>query len=506
MSSFFKEFMRDVPRGDSTRPLREQKVPQARWMKLDDIAASSMLSYDPRTPGKKVLIGALGDQLIGIEDDRHILTVAGSRSGKSVGLISNLFFYPGSILATDPKGELASITATKRMALGQKVYVVDPFGVASKDTLPFRASFNPMSVLSIGSPTFLEDAALIAESIVVQSADQKDPHWDESAKNFIEGVIIHVATARRQAGQRHLILVRELIKRALWKEESDEEDEKSGPSMPLLYEEMMANAYELMDEPKAEDIGSALMASALDFYGKRGNELSSVHSTVNRHTKFLDYSAFRQVLKEHDFDLAELKQNPKGVSIYLCFPATRIEIARRWMRIFVNQLLDAMEREKTVPPAPVLACLDEFPVLGYMKQLETASGLIASFGVKLWVILQDWSQGKALYGERWETFAGNAGIMQFFGNNDLATTEYISKLLGKTQVEVARMGEVAQDQQHNGLSGRSEAIELFDLMTPDEIRRHFSRSDRFIRQIILWAGHHPMMLQRVIWYELVNSA
>lgn len=346
MSSFFKEFMRDVPRGDSTRPLREQKVPQARWMKLDDIAASSMLSYDPRTPGKKVLIGALGDQLIGIEDDRHILTVAGSRSGKSVGLISNLFFYPGSILATDPKGELASITATKRMALGQKVYVVDPFGVASKDTLPFRASFNPMSVLSIGSPTFLEDAALIAESIVVQSADQKDPHWDESAKNFIEGVIIHVATARRQAGQRHLILVRELIKRALWKEESDEEDEKSGPSMPLLYEEMMANAYELMDEPKAEDIGSALMASALDFYGKRGNELSSVHSTVNRHTKFLDYSAFRQVLKEHDFDLAELKQNPKGVSIYLCFPATRIEIARRWMRIFVNQLLDAMEREK----------------------------------------------------------------------------------------------------------------------------------------------------------------
>lgn len=136
MSSFFKEFMRDVPRGDSTRPLREQKVPQARWMKLDDIAASSMLSYDPRTPGKKVLIGALGDQLIGIEDDRHILTVAGSRSGKSVGLISNLFFYPGSILATDPKGELASITATKRMALGQKVYVVDPFGVASKDTLP----------------------------------------------------------------------------------------------------------------------------------------------------------------------------------------------------------------------------------------------------------------------------------------------------------------------------------------------------------------------------------
>ncbi len=497
MSELFKEFMRDVPRGDSTRPLREQKVPQARWMKLEDIAASRTLSYDPRQPGKKVLIGALGKQLIGIEDDRHILTVAGSRSGKSVGLISNLLFYSGSILATDPKGELADITATRRAGLGQKIYVVDPFGVSSKAAAKYRASYNPMSLLKTGSETFLEDAALIAESIVVQSADQKDPHWDESAKNFIEGVIIHVVTYSRYDKERHLIMVRELIKRALWVEPGDDEEK----AKPLLYEEMMDNGYRLQDRAETEDIGSAVMAAALDFYGKKGAELSGVHSTVNRHTKFLDYSAFRKVLKEHDFDLSELKSKPSGVSIYLCFPATRIEIARRWMRIFINQLLDTMEREKTIPPAPVLACLDEFPVLGYMKQLETASGLIASFGVKLWVILQDWSQGKALYGERWETFAGNAGIMQFFGNNDMATTEYISKLLGKTQVEVARTGEVAQDQQQKGLSGRSEAIELYDLMTPDEIRRHFSRSDPFTRQIILWAGRHPMMLQRVIWHQ-----
>lgn len=503
MSEFFREFMRNVPRGDSTRPLREQKVPQARWMKLEDIAASRILSYDPRNPGKKVLIGALGEKLIGIEDDRHILTVAGSRSGKSVGLISNLLFYPGSILATDPKGELAGITAEKRAALGQKVYVVDPFSTCSQSLSRFRASFNPMNILTIGSETFLEDAALLAESMVVQSADQKDPHWDESAKNFIEGVITHVATAPQHASKRHLITVRELLKRALWIPEAEEEDgeDQPRPTKPLLFEEMMDNAYRLQEQPETEDIGSAVMAAALDFYGKKGNEISGVHSTVNRHTKFLDYSAFRQVLKEHDFDLAALKRHPVGVSIYLCFPATRIEISRRWMRIFVNQLLDAMEREKTVPPAPVLACLDEFPVLGYMKQLETASGLIASFGVKLWVILQDWGQGKALYGERWETFAGNAGVMQFFGNNDLATTEYISKLLGKTQVEVARMGEVAQDQQNKGLSGRSEAIELHDLMTPDEIRRHFARSDPLKRQLILWAGRHPMMLQRVIWHQ-----
>lgn len=505
MEAFFKDFLRDVPRGDSTRFLRQQRVPQARWMKLEDVQASEALSYDPESPGTKVLIGALGPHLIGIEDDRHILTVAGSRSGKSVGLVSNLLFYRGSILATDPKGELAELTAPRRAAMGQKIYVLDPFRYASDSVEQYRASYNPMHVLAIDSPTFLEDAALIAESIVVQAADQKEPHWDESAKNFIEGVIVHVATAAHYDGRRHMVTVRELLKKALWVPSADGADatgkKKRASSKPLLYDEMMRNAHRLEADAATADIGSSLMAAALDFYGKGETEVAGVHSTVNRHTKFLDYSAFRKVLQENDFDLEELKRNPAGVSIYLCFPATRVEMSRRWMRIFVNQLLDAMERERIKPQVPVLACLDEFPALGYMKQLETASGLIASFGVKLWVILQDWSQGKALYGDRWETFAGNAGVMQFFGNNDVTTTEYISRKLGKTQVEVARVGEVAQDQRDKGLSGRSEVIELHDLLTPDEVTRMFARGDRLMRQLILWAGHHPMMLQRVVHYD-----
>lgn len=504
METFFKDFMKDVPRGDSTRYLRAQKVPQARWMRLTDMVASLDLAYDPRKPGAKILIGALGSTLLGVADDRHLLTVAGSRSGKSVGLISNLMLYKGSILATDPKGELASLTAKRREGMGQRIRVLDPFGISGPSTEKWRASYNPLDVLKMGSPTFLEDAALIAESIVVQAPDQKDPHWDDSAKNFIEGVIVHVATSPKHAATRHLIRVRELLKKALWiPPENDEETAKPGKrkAKPVLFLEMIHNAERLEADPDTADIGSAVMAAALDFYGKSETEISGVHSTVNRHTKFLDYSAFRKVLQHSDFDLRALKADPAGMSVYLCFPATRVELSKRWMRLFVNQMLDAMEREKTKPAVPVLACLDEFPVLGYMKQLETAAGQIASFDVKLWVVLQDWNQGKALYGERWETFAGNAGLMQFFGNNDQTTTEYISKRLGKTQVEVARMGEVAQDQQSKGLSGRSETIELYDLLTPDEITRQFARDDRLKRQLVMLAGRHPMMIQRVVYHD-----
>lgn len=494
MSDFLDDFMRDIPRGVASRFLYQQYVPQGRWQKPEDILSSAALAFDPDSPGKKILVGVLGTKLIGIEDNRHVLTVAGSRAGKSVTLTTNLLFYEGSVLALDPKAELAAITAQRRAALGQKVYVLDPFHYAPERLAALRASYNPLSVLKPGSPTLIEDANLIADAIVVQGAGSKDPHWDESAKTFIEGVILHVATDPGFKKTRNLLTVRDLINAAMKPDPADED-------MCALERAMLVNAVRQQKRSATKDIGAAIEGATRDFYERSERERSSVLSTVRRHTKFLDYRALRGVLAGDDFDLRDLKRDPQGVTIYLCFPATRIEMASRWLRIFINQLLDAMEREKTKPAAPVLVCLDEFPVLGYMRQLENAAGQIASYDVKLWVLIQDWGQGSALYGERWETFAGNAGVLQFFGNNDVATTDYISRRLGKTRVEVTRSGEVAPEQSALGLSGKTASVELHDLLAPEEISRQFARSDRLKRQLIVWAGYHPMIVQRVEYFD-----
>ncbi|MGQ4878898.1 type IV secretory system conjugative DNA transfer family protein [Billgrantia sp. LNSP4103-1] len=501
MSRFPDDFMNDIPRGVASRYLRQQSVPQARWQLPDDILASPALQYNPANPGGKILIGALGDRLIGVEDNRHVLTVAGSRAGKSVTLIGNLLFYPGSVLALDPKGELATITAERRAALGQKVCILDPFASAPDRLSHMRASYNPLSVLTLSSRTIIEDANLIADAMVVQGAQGKDPHWDESAKNFIEGVILHVVTCPAYSKARTLLTVRELIKSAMKPDDGAEADEGDEEPLCALEREMLENAMRLKGRRSSADVGGAIEGAARDFYEKSDRERDSVLSTVRRHTKFLDYTSFRKVLGRSSFSLEELKTNPRGLSVYLCFPATRIDIAGRWLRIFINQLLQAMEQQPAAPAAPVLVCLDEFPVLGHMKQMENAAGQIASFGVKLWVVLQDWGQGKALYGERWESFAANAGILQFFGNNDVTTTEYLSKRLGKTRVEVARSGEVAPEQAALGLSGKTSASELHDLLSPEEISRQFARSDRYKRQLVLWAGYHPMILQRVEYFD-----
>ncbi|WP_323130962.1 type IV secretory system conjugative DNA transfer family protein [Sinorhizobium medicae] len=494
MNDFSTEFFRDVARGVSTRRLGQQAVPQARWQTPDAIVASRELAYDATNPGSKIMVGSMGSRLIGIADNRHILTVAGSRSGKSVTLIGNLLHYRGSVLALDPKGELASVTAARRAALGQKVHILDPFGIAPEHLAGFRKGFNPLSILTLDSDTIIEDAGLIADALVITGG--KDPHWDESAMNFIEGIILHVATDPTYEGQRTLIAVQAIIRDALIPANSEDPDSAFRHELAML-----RNAARLERKEATADIANAIEGAARDFYEKPANERASVLSSVRRHTKFLNYPGMRRVLSRHDFDLRDLKRVSEGLTVYLCLPANRMGRCSRWLRVFINLLLEAMEREETEPAVPVLVCLDEFPVLGHMRQLEDAAGQIASFGVKLWVFLQDWGQGVALYKERWETFAGNAGILQFFGNNDLKTMEYVSKRLGKTAVAVTREGEVSAEQRSAGLSGKTESVELYDLLTPDEVSRQFSRDDRLKRQLVIWAGYHPMILQRVEYFD-----
>ena len=495
-AEFIRDFTKDIPRGFAPRDFSRPSAPQAAWQSPQTVMTLKRLAYDPANPGAKILVGAMDSKLIGIEDNRHILTIAGSRAGKSVTLIANLLFYGGSVFCVDPKGELAGRTASRRAALGQDVAILDPFLICDEDLARYRRSYNPLSLLNPKNDTVIEDAALIADGMVTVA--KNDPHWDESAKQFIEGLILHVATCPGLDGKRDLLTVRALLGSAL----EDPPDDEDGPQLYIVENAMLDNAARLSDDPATEDVGAAIERAARSFYDKGEREQSSVLSNAQRHTQYLDSKAMKRVLAgDSEIDLRALKSNPNGMSVYLCLPATRLGLFSSWLRILLNQLLDAMEQEKAKPPAPVLVCLDEFPVLGHMKQLEDAAGQIASFDVKLWIILQDWNQGKALYGDRFESFAANAGIWQFFGNVDATTTEYISRKLGKTLVRMARYNEVAAEQRRAGMTGHSEVDELHDLMTPEEISRYFSREDHYKRQLVIWAGYDPMILQRVEYFD-----
>jgi|EndMetStandDraft_5_1072996.scaffolds.fasta_scaffold02362_4 type IV secretion system protein VirD4 len=500
----YPELLQDIPRGvesgDGEVRLDEQQLPLAVFARPDRIAREPRLRFS----GQGVFLGtvggmteirqhceisephALGGTPIGIRNDMHMLTVAGSRAGKGrSAIIPTLLTYEGSVLAIDPKGELANLTArTRAKKLGQKVYVLDPFGVTKGFAAERRASFNPLRMLRYGNPrtgtgnaTIVEDAGLVADACVVREEGQRDSHWDDSARNFGEGVVLHVVSWPKYWRKRHLGTVRDLI--------MGRAEHKGRRGMEVLEAEMRANAA----------LDGVIADAAEDFFSKPDEERESVLSTARRHFRFLSYNSMRGVLSGHDFDLADLKRD--RVTIYLCLPAMRMGTCNRWLRLFVNMALAAFETTAGKPNPPVLMCLDEFAVLGHMKAIEDAAGQIAGFGVKLWPIIQDLGQLKALYRDRWQTFMGNAGVLQFFGNNDTFTLDWIAKRLGTTSLIVENKAEVGdREATKEDRRGLSWSAQTRGLMTGEEIARFFSRDDALQRQLIIWTGGPPMILQR----------
>ena len=142
-------------------------MPQARWQSPEVILERRALDYDPDNPGRKILVGAFGDKLVGIDDNRHVLTVAGSRSGKSVTLITNLLNLSGQRHGDGPEGRTRQYhrrPPRRARAEGDRARSLQP---CRRRLARYRKSYNPLAVLKLDNPTIIEDAGLIADGLVV---------------------------------------------------------------------------------------------------------------------------------------------------------------------------------------------------------------------------------------------------------------------------------------------------------------------------------------------------
>ena len=484
------------------------KPVQQTFQSIQKIRAAKKLQYTPDKLYLGVVDGEVknakegyryiqGGRHIGIKTDQHAITIAGSRAGKGrSAIIPNMLKYTGSIICIDPKGENAIETArTRAKKLKQRICVLDPFQI-TKDQIPkeFFSGFNPFSTMN--KDNAVEQAALMTDALVITPPDTKDPHWDESARTLIEGVILYVFfSARFSNTEKNLVTVRNLLSTGIKPSEEDLAEDPEMTGLNVLEDEMLQS-----EEP-------VIQRAATDFFEKPEKERDTVLSTARRHLKALSLPELEQSLSSSSFDLGDLKR--EAMTVYLCLPARHLGTCGRWLRLFINIALQSMETARvrgkedeigaTATGCPVLFILDEFASLGHMKQIEDAAGQIAGYGVKLWPILQDLGQLKALYKDRWETFLGNAGILQFFGNNDLTTLEWISKRLGKTTIIQKSGSEATPHAAAGGSTGESFSPHTTPIMEPTEIALRFGRTDEYCRQVIIRAGMAPLILHRVFF-------
>jgi len=375
---------------------------------------------------------------IGYVDDRHVCVVSGSRGGKgTTSIVNNLILWPGSVCVVDAKGENATVTAARRgrgsqhcKGLGQSVKVLDPFKAAQVDD-SLRGRFNPLDALDPANEETIDEAGRIADAVVVIH-ESNDPFWDESARAMVKALILHVLTAPEYEGRRNLVTVRKLITRGDWESVEalrDAGEKNIPPAHGLLWTGLANNrAFDDLIAGIGDSFSNMLLNSPKQF--------ESVLQVANRNTEFIDSPPMQRCIEASDFQLSELKTRPEGLSVYLCLPQRFMSTHYRWLRMMIALTVTEMEKVRGQPATgyPALMVLDEFAGLKRMEVIENAVAQIAGYGMKLYFVLQSLEQLKAVYKDNWETFLANSGLKVFFNLEDNFSREYVSKLIGETEV------------------------------------------------------------------------
>src|SRR6185437_8078426 len=157
----------------------------AEWASIETIRERGLFA------GSGVNLGTVDATPIRSAGERHVITIAPSRSGKgTTAIIPTLLDYEGSVLVIDPKGQNAAVTARRRGEMGHQVIVINPFGLHTGEpwNLP-KHSFNPLAAIQPGE-NFVADVSSLCEALIV--TEGKDPHWSNAARDLVSAIIMHL--------------------------------------------------------------------------------------------------------------------------------------------------------------------------------------------------------------------------------------------------------------------------------------------------------------------------
>jgi len=397
--------------------------------------------------------------------DGHILTCAPTGAGKGIGaVIPNLLTYPGSAFVLDLKGENYAVTARARRQAGQDVYLIDPFGI----TGAAGQAMNWLDALDPDSADVVSLSGALAELLVVSAGSESEPHWNDTARELLRGLLVYVASLppkrRRMAELRRILTASE--------------------------DDLAAVLADMMADP---ELGQRLPARAAAAHVNRPErERGSVLSTAVRHTAWLDDPRLSTVLAQSDFELRDLKR--RAMTVYLAIPPDRLRACLGFVRGFIGLALDAVTATQGQPQARVAFFLDEFGQLGRMDRLADSITLLRGYGAQLWLFVQDLSQLRAVY-PRWQSFLANT-TQQVFGTADYDTARYVSDALGHQTISFETRSRTFHP--GHGLTsgtvsaGQGEHLAGRALLTPDEVMRLGPT-----RPIVMTAGEPPYLLNRI---------
>ncbi|MHA3976482.1 type IV secretory system conjugative DNA transfer family protein [Halovulum sp. GXIMD14794] len=417
-------------------------------------------------------LGLMDGQPLFHSGKAHLLTAAPARQGKGINAVfPNLLHYTGSVVVTDPKGDLAAVTAAHRRGrFGQRVVVLNPWGLHG---LP-QDRINPLESLIelAGDPArqrgLTDEVKATALQLLPEPEDTRNFYFREGSRTILRGALLYLALCQPKlctlpeawcivANPKRLARAVDAMCRS----------DALGGLLAVLVDDL---ASQIDGNPDQFADFRAGAVQALDIFEPGGYLADAVSFS--------------------DIALADLKSG--DVSIYLAFPQDRIASHGAALGLIVNKAITAVARFDE--RGEVLFILDELANMGKLTGLAESLTALPGLGVRVWMFVQELAELIRIYGPHTaRTLLSQAEVTQSFAVQDFELVKTLSQALGQKTVKTRNynLGRLDTDEVGESLSETGKP-----LMAADEIRL-MGRDE----QLLLVSGLPPVKAQRVpFWF------
>ena len=348
--------------------------------------------------------------LVRLNTSVHTCVFAPTGVGKGVScVIPHLLTNTDSCVVVDFKGELAKITADARRKMGHRVVLLDPFRRVTQEP----DVFNPFDFFEADSELAIDDCRDLAESLVVRSGTEKEPHWNDVAETWLTAMSALLVSLKPKVDANLSELKR------------------------------LVSDTSLIQQAIATMIASDAWDGVLSRLGhtlthSKDKELSSTLTSTNRHLRFVDSPVIAASTASSSFDPSELITGK--MTIYLILPPDRARSQTGLLRLWVSSMFRAVIRGGLQETHKVNFILDEAASLGRMEAVDDAIDKYRGYGIRMFLYYQSLGQLKKCFpDDDGQTLLSNT-TQVFFGVNDQQTAEYVSNRLGEQTIVVESGG------------------------------------------------------------------
>lgn len=411
----------------------------------------------------------------------HYTYLGSTGSGKSVTAVIPMCSFIAtakkkrSVFITDPKGEIFNTTSKMFKDNGYNVLTLDfrhpemsnhfnilepiikeyekYIGYEKKSIISKkdRVKYNNLAMTSLAETNRLITS--LATMIMQEKTQQKDPFWNNSARNLLEGLIgFFLEEYKKNNIKRNQITMTSIRK-------------FQNSSM----QEKNFNKFKAYIDKK--DYGSKSKDSLTSILNASDNTYKSITAVFGEKMSLFDDVNVANVTSDSDFDFDLLGK--EATALFIIVPDedkvyfTLVTIIVGLLYKELVKLANSKENKKL--PVQIDWLLDEFANCPPLADIEALVSVARSRGMRFHFFIQSFSQLDNVYGkEVAQIILDNCGLI-YLKTNTQDTAEQISKRLGKTTISSSSISQSLSLLDYNG--NKSTSLMARDLLTPDEVKQ-----------------------------------